>query len=71
MAEEIVKDVVGDIVYNEDGNPQNNMIGALTSFILEHMCGAETEISGKHSLVLMNLKCKKMSQYEDFHRDWV
>ena len=46
------------------------MIGALTSFILEHWCGATVEIANKHEMILMNLKCRKMSQYEDFHRDW-
>lgn len=71
MAEEIVKDEAGDVVHDENGDPQNNMIIALTSFILEHCCGAKSYISYKHSLILMNFKCKKMSQYEDFDRDWI
>lgn len=56
MAEEIVKNGAGDVLHKEDGNPQSNMIGALTSIILKHWCGAESEISDKHSLILMNLK---------------
>lgn len=67
---EVVKDEEGDIFHKEDGDPQNNLIGALTSFILEHWCGTTVEIENKHELFLMNLKCRKMSQYEDFHRDW-
>jgi len=55
MAEEKFKDVVGDIVYNEDGNPQNNMIDALTSFILEHWCGAKTKIFVVESYLLFHL----------------
>ena len=39
--------------------------------ILEHWCGSETEIADKNEVILMNLKCHKMSQYEDFHRDWM
>ena len=71
MVEEVVKDEVGDVVHTFEGKPRNNMIGVLTFMILEHWCGLDTEISNKHAMILMNLKCKKMSQYEYFHRDWV
>lgn len=33
MENEILKDEAGDIIHNVDGDPQSNMIGALTSFI--------------------------------------
>jgi hypothetical protein len=46
------------------------MIGALTTLILENWCGTEQEIVDKHALILMNTKSKKMSQYDDFHREW-
>ena len=71
MENEILKYEGGDIIHNLDGSPQSNMIGALTSLILEHWCGGEIELENKHEMILMNLKCYKMSQYEDFHRDWV
>jgi hypothetical protein len=58
-------------VYHADGSPMSNMIGALTTLILEHWCGTETEISDKHETVLMNMKCRKMSEYEQFHKEWV
>lgn len=48
----------------------NNMIGALTTLILEHWFGTETEISDKHETVLMNMKCRKMLEYEQFHKEW-
>lgn len=51
--------------------PQNNMMGALTSMIMEHWYGVENEVSNNDSIVLMNLKCKNTSQYQDFRRDWV
>lgn len=70
MEGEFVKDEAGDVIHNENGDPQNNMTGAIASFILEHWCAATIEIANKHEMILMNLKCKKMSQYEDFHRDW-
>lgn len=69
MENEILKDEAGDIIHNSDGAPQRNMIGALTSFILEHWCGGELELANKHEIILMNIKCNKMSHYEDFHRD--
>lgn len=61
MEKELLKDEAGDIIHNIDGTPQNNMIGALTSMILEHWCSSETEIANKHEIILMNLKCNKMS----------
>jgi hypothetical protein len=70
MESESLKDEQGDIVYHSDGTPMNNMIGALTTLILEHWCGTETEISDKHETVLMNMKCRKMSEYEQFHKEW-
>jgi hypothetical protein len=39
MEKEQVKDENNDIVFKEDGQAENNMIGALTTFILEHWCG--------------------------------
>ena len=39
--------------------------------ILEHWCGSEEELDDKYEVILMNLKCNKMSQFEDFHRDSV
>jgi hypothetical protein len=59
------------VIHNPDGTVISNMIGALTSMILEHWCGSETEIADKNEVILMNLKCHKMSQYDDFHRDWM
>jgi len=47
------------------------MIGALTSMIVEHWCRSEAEMADKHEVILMNLRCNKMSQFEDFHRDWM
>jgi hypothetical protein len=41
MESEILRDEHGDIVYHTNGSPQNNMIGALTTAILEHWCGTE------------------------------
>jgi hypothetical protein len=70
MEAENLKDEQGDLVYHTDGTPMNNMIGALTTLILEHWCGTETEISDKHETVLMNMKCRKMSEYEQFHKEW-
>ena len=69
MESEVLKDEQGDIVFNPDGTPQSNMIGALTSMILEHWCGSEIEIADKNEMILMNIKFHKLSQYEDFHRD--
>ena len=69
MIEELVKDEVGDVVHKFEGKPHNNMIGALTSMILKHWCGLKTEILKKNAMVLMNLKCNKMSRHEYFHRD--
>ena len=68
---EILKDEGGYIIHNLDGSPQSNMIGALTSFILEHWREGEIKLENKHEMILMNLKCYKMSQYEDIHRDWI
>jgi hypothetical protein len=45
------------------------MIGALT-LILEHWCGTVEELADKHELILMNMKCRNMSEYEEFHKDW-
>lgn len=61
MQDELLKDEAGDIIHNPDGTTQNNMIGALTSMILEHWCGSKIEIADKHEVILMNLKCNKMS----------
>jgi len=71
MEAEVLKDEKGDVIHNPDGTVISNMIGALTSMILEHWCGSETEIADKNEVILMNLKCHKMSQYDDFHRDWM
>jgi hypothetical protein len=46
------------------------MIGALTTLILEHWCGTEEEIIEKHELILMNIKCRNMYEYEEFHKEW-
>jgi hypothetical protein len=46
------------------------MIGSLTTAILEHWCGTESELADKHELILMNMKCRKMLEYEEFHKDW-
>jgi len=71
MEAETLRDEQGDIVYHINGTPQNNMIGALTTSILEHWCGTEEELADKHELILMNMKCRKMSEYEEFHKDCV
>ena len=71
MEKEVLRDDARDIIFHEDGKPQSNMIGALTTMILEHWCGIEHEISDKHSLILMNSKCKSMANYDDFHREWM
>lgn len=70
MEAEVLRDEQGDIVYHTDGTSHNNMIGALTTTILEHWCGTESELANKHELILMNMKCRKMSKYEEFHKDW-
>lgn len=69
MENEQVKDENGDIVF-KDGQAENNMIGALTTFILEHWCGTKQELSDKHAIILMGMRCKRMSNYDDFHREW-
>ena len=71
MENEILKDEGEDIIRNLDGSPQSNMTRAFNSFILEHWCGGEVELENKHEMILMNLKCYKMSEYEYFHRDWI
>lgn len=71
MEKELLKDEAGDIIHNIDCTPQINMIGALTSMILEHWYDSGTKIADKHEIILMNLKCNNMSQYEYFHRDWM
>ena len=71
MENEVLRDDAGDIIFHEDEKPQSNMIRALTTMILEHWCGTEHEISDKHSLILMNSKCKSMANYDDFHREWM
>ena len=71
MEEEVLKDENGDIMFHPDGTPINNMIGVVIAMIFEHWCGTETIASDKNEIILMNLKCMKMSQYEDFHRDWM
>jgi len=71
MEEECLKDTEGNFIHIADGSVQRNMVGALTSMILEDWCGSEEELADKHEVILMNLKCNKMSQFEDFHRDWV
>lgn len=68
MEEELLKDEARDIIHNPNSSTISNMIGALTSMILEHWCGSETEILDKNEVTFMNLKCHKMSQYEDFHK---
>jgi hypothetical protein len=69
METETLKDEQGDIVYHSDGTPMNNMIGALTTLILEHWCGTETEISDKHEIVLMNMKCRKCQNMNNFTKN--
>jgi len=71
MEEECLKDTNRNIIHTADGSVQSNMIGALTSMILEHWDGFEEELANKHEVILMILKCNKMSQFGDFHRDWV
>ena len=71
MEAKLLKDEARDVIHNSNGSTTSNMIGALTSMILEHWCGSETKIVDKHEVILMNLKCHKMSQYEEFHRDWM
>ena len=71
MEKEVLIDDPGDIIFHEDRKPQRNVIGALTTMILEHWCGTKHEISDKHSLILMNSKCKSMDNYDDFHREWM
>lgn len=61
MEKKILKDESGDAIYHENGLPQSNMIGTLTTLIIEHGCGIEQEIADKHASILMNMKCKKMS----------
>lgn len=61
MEAEVLKDETGDVNHNPDGTTISNMIGALTSMILEHWCRSETEIQDKNEVILMNLKCHKMS----------
>jgi hypothetical protein len=41
MEKEVLRDESGDVIYHENGLPQSNMIGALTTLILEHWCGTE------------------------------
>ena len=71
MEREVLKDENGDVMFNLDGTSINNMIGALTTMIQEHFCGVDVTLSDKHEMVLMNLKCRNINQYEDFHRDWI
>lgn len=56
MEKEESKDEVGDIVLKEYGFSHNNMVGALTTHILECWCRTEEEIVDKHSIILMNMK---------------
>ena len=58
-------------MFHPDGTTMNNMVGALTTLIQEHFCGAEFAVTDKNELILMNLKCNNINQYEDFHRDWI
>jgi hypothetical protein len=67
---EQVKYENGDIVFKEDGPTKNNMNCALTTFILTHWCGTEQELPDKHVIILLGMKCKRMSNYDDFHRGW-
>jgi hypothetical protein len=46
------------------------MIGAFTILIQEHWCGTEGELADKLEMILMNVKCRKMSKYEEFHKEW-
>ena len=71
MEQEVLKDENGDIKFHEDGRPINNMIGALTALIQQKFCGDDPNISDQNEMILMNLKCKNIKQYEDFHRDWI
>lgn len=71
MEEEIFKHENGDVIHNPDGTTISNMIGALTSMILEHWCGSETKIANKNEVILMKLKFHKMSQFEEFYKDWI
>jgi len=56
MEEQLLKDKQGNIIHNTDGTVQNNMIGSLTSMIVEHWHGSEAEMDDKHEVILMNLK---------------
>jgi hypothetical protein len=71
MEAEVLRDEQGDVVYHLNGTPQNNMIGALTTLILKHWCGTEKELADKHKMILMNVKCRKMSEYEEFHKEYL
>jgi hypothetical protein len=41
MEKEVLKDESGYIIYHENGLLERNMIGALTTLILEHWCGTK------------------------------
>ena len=71
MEAEVVKDENGDVEFHPDGRRINNMIGALTALIQQNFCGDEPNISDQKELILMNLKCRNINQFEYFHRDWI
>lgn len=71
MEAEVLKDENGDVRFHEDGKAMNNIIGALTALIQQTFCGDDPKISDQNEMILMNLKCRNINQYEDFHRDWM
>ncbi len=71
MEQEVLKDESGDVILHDDGAPQSNMIGALTTMILEHWCGTEHELADKNRIILLSMKCKSMAYYDQFHNEWM
>ena len=67
MEAEVLKDENGDVKFHEDGTSMNNMIGALTTLIQQTFCGDDPNISDQNEMILMNLKCRNINQYEDLH----
>ena len=63
MEAEVLEDEAGDVIHNSDGSTTSNMIGSLTSMILEHWCGSATAIADKNEVILVNLKCHNMKTF--------
>lgn len=71
MEKETLEDENGNIIFIEDRFAQNNMIGALTTMILEHWWGIEQKIANKHSIIMMNMKYERMLHCDEFHKEWL